>query len=94
MALIDEVKKTVRVDKNYYNDELNRLINSAKLDLGVAGVVLPATLDELVTTAICTYCALHFGNPPNADFLEASYREQKAQLSTNSNYTDWSGGNV
>lgn len=94
MALIDEVKKAVRVEKPYYDDELNRLINAAKLDLGVAGVVLPAMLDDLVTTAICTYCKLNFGNAPNVDFLKASYDEQKKQLSTNSAYTDWSGGNV
>ena len=92
MALLDEVKLSLRVTTNAYDDELNGLIESAKLDLGIAGVVLPATLDDVVKTAIKTYCKLNFGtpNPSTYDYLKKSYDEQKAQMSNATGYTDFS----
>jgi len=92
MALLDDVKMALRVTTTSYDAEINDLINSAKLDLGIAGVEIPSTIDSVVSTAIKTYCKMNFGtpNPSNYDYLKKSYDEQKAQLSTNSKYTDYS----
>lgn len=92
MALIDDVKIALRVTTTAYDSEITDLIESAKLDLGIAGVVLPDTLDSICNTAIKTYCKLNFGtpNPANYDYLKKAYDEQKAQLSTASGYTDYS----
>lgn len=92
MALLDDVKIALRVTTTAYDSELTDLINSAKLDLGIAGVVLPETLDSICNTAIKTYCKLNFGtpSPSNYDYLKKAYDEQKAQLSTASGYTDFS----
>ncbi len=90
--MLDKVKMALRITTNAYNDELSDLITSAQLDLGVAGVVLPETIDALVTRAIITYCKIHFGLPEDADRLKKSYDEQKAQLVTCTGYTDWSVG--
>ena len=90
MALLDDVKMALRVSTNAYDDELTDLIESAKLDLGIAGVVLPASLDSICNTAIKTYCKMNFGNPSNYDNLKKAYDEQKAQLSTSSGYSDFS----
>ena len=90
MALLDDVKMALRVSTTAYDSELTDLIESAKLDLGIAGVVLPSTLDSVCNTAIKTYVKMNFGNPSNYDILKKSYDEQKAQLATNSNYTDYS----
>lgn len=92
MALLDDVKLALRVTTNAYDDEINGLIESAKLDLGIAGVVIPSTLDDIVATAIKTYCKLNFGTPNSAtyDYLKKSYDEQKAQLSNATGYTDYS----
>ena len=92
MALLDEVKLSLRVTTNAYDSEINGLIESAKLDLGIAGVVLPATLDDVINTAIKTYCKLNFGtpNPSTYDYLKKSYDEQKAQMSNATGYTDFS----
>lgn len=97
MALIDDVKMALRVTTNAYDAELEDLIESAKLDLQIAGVlasvtVSTATMDKAVSTAIKTYCKLNFGtpNPANFDYLKKSYDEQKAQLSNASGYTDFS----
>ena len=92
MALIDDVKLALRVTTNAYDTELNGLIESAKLDLGIAGVVLPTPLDNIVETAIKTYCKMNFGTPSGDvyDRLKASYDEQKAQMSNATGYTDYS----
>lgn len=97
MALLNDVKMSLRVTTDAYDSEIEDLIDSAKLDLQIAGVlesvtVSTADMDKAVVTAIKTYCKLHFGtpNPSNFDYLKKSYDEQKAQLSTNSGYTDFS----
>lgn len=92
--MLDKVKMALRITTNAYNDELNDLIAAAELDLGVAGVVLPAEIDALVTRAIITYCKMHFGIPEDADRLKLSYDEQKAQLVTATGYTDWGDRDV
>lgn len=88
--MLAKVKLAMRIVTNAYDTELQALIDAAKLDLGIAGVVLPATLDALVERAIITYCRVHFGTPDDGDRLKESYDEQKAQLVTATGYTDWS----
>lgn len=93
--MLEKVKLALRISTDKYNTELNDLIDSAKLDLGVAGVVVPQTVDALVTKAIITYCKMSFGLPEDYDRLKRSYDEQKAQMSTATGYTDWEvTGNV
>ena len=85
----EKVKMALRVVTTAYDDEIDLLIAAAKQDLGIAGVVLPAELDEIAQLAVITYCRLHFGSPEEYDRLKASYDEQKAQLSTATGYTVW-----
>lgn len=92
--MLDLVKKALRVTSDELNDEIAFLIEAAKIDLGIAGVVLPASLDEICKQAIITYCKCNFGLPEDYDRLKASYDEQKAQLSTATGYTDWRIPNV
>lgn len=89
MALLDDVRQALRVTTTDVDNELAGLIDSAKIDLGIAGVVLPDSLDDICKTAIKTYCKLHFGIPEDADRLKGLYDEQKAQLVTATGYTDW-----
>lgn len=87
--MLEKVKLALRISTDAYNTELNDLIEAAKLDLGVAGVVVPQTVDALVTKAIITYCKMSFGLPEDYDRLKRSYDEQKAQLSNATGYTEW-----
>ena len=89
MAMLDDVNVALRITTNAYDTELNTLIDSAKLDMGVAGVVVPSVLDALVTRAVVTYCKMSFGIPEDYDRLKKAYDEQKAQLVTCTGYTDW-----
>lgn len=92
--MLDLVKKALRVTSDELNDEIAFLIEAAKIDLGIAGVVLPASLDEICKQAIITYCKCNFGLPEDYDRLKASYDEQKSQLSTATGYTNWGVPNV
>ena len=82
MATLDKVKTGLRIKTSAYDEELADLITAAQLDMGIAGVVIPSTLDEIVTRAIITYCKMSFGLPEDYDRLKRSYDEQKAQLVT------------
>ena len=87
--LINAVKMAKRVRTDAYDAQFELLLNAAFLDLGVAGVEVPETLDALVTQASITYVLMHFGEPDNYNRLKRSYDEQKAQLATCTGYTDW-----
>ena len=87
--MLEQVKLALRIFTTAYDSELTYLIEAAKLDLGIAGVVLPEELDALVQRAVITYCKMSFGLPEDYDRLKRSYDEQKAQLSTATGYTDW-----
>lgn len=87
--MLDKVKMALRIKTDALDAELADLIEAAKLDLGIAGVVLPTQMDAICTRAIITYCKMSFGLPEDYDRLKASYDEQKAQLSSATGYTDW-----
>ena len=87
--MLEKVKLALRISTDAFDSELTGLIAAAKLDLGIAGVTVPTTLDEIVELAIITYCKVHFGEPDDYDRLKASYDEQKAQLSMATGYTTW-----
>lgn len=89
--LIAAAKKARRMTGNSYDTEVARLLDAALLDLGVAGVDLPTSLDPLVSQAAITYFLANFGEPDNYDRLKASYNEQKAQLATHTGHTTWGG---
>ena len=87
--MLEMVKTALRIKTNVYDSELTYLIAAAQLDLGIAGVVLPAEMDEIVQRAIITFCKMSFGLPEDYDRLKISYDEQKAQLITATGYTNW-----
>ena len=87
--MLDLVKMSLRIFTDAYDDELMMLIKAAKDDLRIAGVVNFVECEAAVNKAVVTYCKLHFGMPNDADRLQKSYDEQKAQLATHTGNTDW-----
>lgn len=87
--MLDAVKRALRLTTDAYNAELQELIDSALLDLGIAGVTEYETDDPLVLTAVKTYCRMHFGSPDDYDRLAQSYDAQKGALQIATGYTDW-----
>ena len=90
-TLLQKVKLALRLTVTDYDTDINGLIDAAKLDLGIAGVSLPASLDAICERAVITYCKIHFSALTDGEFsrLKASYDEQKAQLATATGYTNW-----
>lgn len=89
MATLDDVRMALRITTTAYNTELTSLISAARQDLGIAGVEVPQTLDDICLRAVITYCKMNFGLPEDYDRLKRSYDEQKAQLSTHTGHTNW-----
>jgi hypothetical protein len=87
--MLEKVKLALRITTDAFDFELLDLIEAAQQDLGIAGVVVPAEIDAIVSRAIITYCKLNFGEPDEYDRLKSSYDEQKAQLSMATGYTTW-----
>lgn len=87
--LIAKAKLAARVTTNAFDDQFSDLLDAAMLDMGIAGVEVPETVDAIVTQAAITYVLMNFGQPDNYDRLKKSYDEQKAQLATCTGYTDW-----
>lgn len=87
--LIQDAKMAKRIATTAYDSQVQSLLEAALLDLRVAGVEIPESMDCLVSQAAITYFLMRFGEPENYDKLKASYDEQKAQLSTCTGYTDW-----
>ena len=94
--MLEKVKNALRItsDDEALNGELTDLIEAAKADLGIAGVIVPSRFDALIAKAVITYCKMSFGLPEDYDRLKRSYDEQKAQLSNATGYTDWSWSDV
>lgn len=89
--MLELVKLALRITGDAFDTELNMHIEAALADLGVAGVTNRETTDPLIQQAVCTYCKVHMGMPDDAEAkrLQASYDEQKAQLSMHTGHTDW-----
>lgn len=91
--MLDKVKLALQLSVNTFDSELLELIDSATLDLGIAGVTLPALADAISNRAIISYCIYHFelehGDGVKAERFKKAYDEQKAQLSMATGYTIW-----
>lgn len=90
-TMITAAKLAARITTSAFDQQVSDLLDAALLDMGVAGVEIPAGQDALVQQAAITYFLLHFGQPDDYDRLKRSYDEQKAQLSTCTGYTVWTG---
>lgn len=87
--LVAKAKLARRIKTTEFDPQIADLLEAAMLDLGVAGVEVPESLDLLVTQAAITYFLMNFGEPDEYDRLKRSYDEQKAQLATCTGYTEW-----
>ena len=87
--MLEKVKLALRITTDAFDPELNGVIAAAMIDLGIAGVTLPETLDDICNLAVITYCKCNFGQPDEYARLKKSYDEQKAQLSMATGYTTW-----
>lgn len=92
MELLDKARIALRISTSAFDGEIADLIEAAKVDLSLGGVVNLDESDPLIVRAVITYVRLHFGEPDDFDRLKRSYDEQKAQMGMATNYTEWTNG--
>lgn len=90
MALLDDVKTTLRITNTAYDGEVTDLINAAKADLILSGVETEKVEDEtdtLIKRAISTYVKSNFGwGNLDSDKLQQSYERLKQHLALSTEY--------
>ena len=79
--MLEKIKKIQGINHNEFDSTIEMWISAAELDLKSIGIVdtLVNSPDELVTTAIVTYC-LSMLDVTNAELYSNSYAMQKDTL--------------
>lgn len=85
--MLEKVKLALRIKSNSLNDEIQELIQSAKLDLKISGVKKIDEADPLIAQAIKTYCKANFGlDNKDSEKYQKSYDMLKQHLSLCGDY--------
>ncbi len=88
--LFDKIKQRVRITTSVLDTEIEDLIEEAKADLVLSGV-LPVKIvddDPLILRAVSTYCRAYYeADNTKAERLQASFEMLKAHLSMSVDYT-------
>lgn len=95
MALIDDVKQTLRIKTTALDTEVNDIINSAKADLVLSGILKSKTeedvingYDSLIKRAIIFYAKANFGlDNADSEKYQQAYESLKTYLTLSQEYT-------
>lgn len=90
MALLDDIKQTLRITTTLLDAEIEDLIDSAKADLILSGVLENKLLDTdmLIKRAIILYCKANFGlDNKDSEKYMTSYISLKTHLTLSQEYT-------
>jgi hypothetical protein len=87
MSLIDDVKNELRITNTAYDTEIEDLINTAKADLSLTGLVTVDDTDSLTKRAITIFCKANFGfDNQDSERLQKSYEMLRNHLSLSTDY--------
>lgn len=87
MALVDDVRASLRITSEAFDGEINDLISACTHDLDVSGVISTPTDDPLIRRAITLYCKANFGlGNQDAEKYNASYENLKTRLAVSGNH--------
>ena len=87
MAMLEDVKKTLRVTSTAFDTEVSDLIAACMLDLGISGVDTVVETDPLIKRAIITYCKAYFGyDNQDSDRLALAYDSLRKHLAISTDY--------
>ena len=95
-SYLTSIRQYMRIPSTAFDPELKDLINAARADLVLGGVLEAKANDEtdpLIKKAVTTYVKAEFGlDNEDADRLRASYKEQRNGLSLSDSYIAEEGG--
>ena len=87
MAILDDVKISLRISSSAYDTEINDLISACKSDLTISGINTTDDTDTLIKRCINLYVKSQFGyNNPDAVKLMESYNMLKNHLALSNDY--------
>lgn len=91
--MLEKVKLALRIKNNKFDDEIEELIEAAKVDLKISGIIkivdanTSTVTDPLITQAIKIYCKANFGlDNKDSEKYQASYESLKEHLSLCGDY--------
>ena len=89
-SYLTSIRQYMRITSTAFDPELKDLINAARADLVLGGVLEEKANDEsdpLIKKAVTTYVKAEFGlDNEDADRLRASYKEQRNGLTLSDSY--------
>lgn len=86
MALIDDIRLSLRIKNNAYDTEIQGLIDACKIDLNIAGVQKVEESEPLTAQAIKLYCKGNFGYDENSENFQQAYEGLKIVMGLSSGY--------
>ena len=86
MALINDIKLSLRIKNTAYDTEIQDLIDACKIDLGISGVQSVDETEPLTAQAIKLYCKGHFGYDENSEKFQQAYESLKIVMALASDY--------
>lgn len=88
--MLEQIKHEIGALDSYFDIEVNELIEAAKIDLKISGVVKVDEEDSLIRRAISLYCRINFrGGTEDTERLERSYTSLVTHLAL---CNDYNGG--
>lgn len=88
-TILDTIKTVLRISNTAYDDEITDLIDAAKADLQLSGLMGEKILmtDTLIKRALTTYCKANFGwSNPEAERFQKAYDMLKNHMSLSIDY--------
>lgn len=87
--MLTKMKKALRITHDVLDDEIQDLIDAAKMDLQISGVKKIDETDPLIIRAITIYCKSHIGlDNPDSTKYDASFELLKIHLALSSDYNN------
>ena len=85
--MLESIKLALRLKSSAFDAEINELIEAAKLDLTISGIVNIDILDPLIIQAVKTYCKANFSmDNKDSEKYQRSYDMLKQHLSLCGDY--------
>lgn len=85
--MLEKIRKSLRITSTNFDDEIQDLIDSAKVDMKISGVEVINEEDPLIKRAIDFYCKANFYiENKDADRYQKRYEDLKEHLSLVGDY--------
>lgn len=87
--MLESIKLALRINSSAFDTEIKELIESAKLDMNISGIVKLDITDPLIQQAIKIYCKANFGlDNKDSEKYQKSYDMLKQHLALCGDYNE------